>query len=142
MPDSIDYDAGLQRLLVGKGYIENVPAAVWNYEVSGKQVLRAWFSYRKQDRERPIIGDRRQPSPLAFVQPDHWLAEYTTELLNVLNVLGWLVELEPTQATLLDKVLAGPLISDEELRAAGAFDVTPAGTKKAKVQDGPTLFDV
>ena len=41
MPDEIDYDAGKQRLLVGQGFIDNVPLAVWQYEVSGKQVLVA-----------------------------------------------------------------------------------------------------
>jgi hypothetical protein len=41
-----------------------------------------WFSYRKRNRERPIIGDRRPPSKLGVIQPDHWLAEYTTELAS------------------------------------------------------------
>jgi len=71
MPDTLDYDAEKHRLLVGQGYIENVEPAVWNYEVSGKQVLLHWFSYRKKNRERPIIGDRRAPSPLGDIQPDH-----------------------------------------------------------------------
>ena len=35
-----------------------------------------------------MIGDRRTPSPLGDIQPDHWLSDYTTELINVLNVLG------------------------------------------------------
>jgi hypothetical protein len=108
-------------LLVGHGFIDNVPPAVWHYEVSGKQVLLHWFSYRKKNRERPIIGDRRQPSPLGDIQPDHWLPEYTTELLNVLNVLAMLVELEPKQAELLDRICGGPLISEDELKTAGAF---------------------
>ncbi|MBA3882281.1 MAG: hypothetical protein H0X73_06070 [Chthoniobacterales bacterium] len=69
MPDKIDYDASKQRLLIGTGYVENVPPAVWRYEVSGKQVLLQWFSYRKRNRERPIIGDRRPPSPLGFIEP-------------------------------------------------------------------------
>jgi hypothetical protein len=131
MPDSINYDAGKHRLLVGHGFIENVPLAVWQYEVSGKQVLLQWFSYRKRHRERPIIGDRRPPSPLGDIQPDHWLPEYTTELLNVLNVLGLLVELEPMQADLLERICAGPLISGAELKAAGALEV-PAVPKKPK----------
>jgi hypothetical protein len=133
MPDTINYDAGKQRLLVGHGFIEKVPLAVWQYEVSGKQVLLQWFSYRKKLRERPIIGDRRPPSPLGDIQPDHWLPEYTTELLNVLNVLGLLVELEPMQADLLGRICAGPLISDAELKAAGALEV-PAVPKKPKNQ--------
>ena len=109
-PDTIDYDATKQRLKIGTGYIDNVTPAVWAYEVSGKQVLRQWFSYRKKNRERPQIGDKRKPSPLGDIQPDHWLPEYTSELINVLNVLGMLVELEPKQADLLQRVCDGPLI--------------------------------
>jgi hypothetical protein len=109
-PDTIDYDAGKQRLLVGTGHIDNVTPAMWTYQVSGKQVLRQWFSYRKKDRTRPQIGDRRPPSKLGDVQPDHWLSEYTEELLNVLNVLGLLIDLEPKQADLLKRVVDGPFI--------------------------------
>jgi hypothetical protein len=123
MPDTINYDVNKKRLLIGAGYVENVPPGVWSYEVSGKQVLLQWFSYRKANRERPIIGDRRPPSPLGNIQPDHWLAEYTTELINVLNVLGCLVDLEPAQAALLEKICSSPTITAEELRAAGAFEL-------------------
>jgi hypothetical protein len=107
MPDEIDYDESQHRLIVGSGYIDNVSPAVWNYEVSGKRVLTQWFSYRKKNRERPIIGDRRPPSKLGEIQPDHWLAEYTTELLNVLHVLTLLVEIEPAQAKLLEAICGG-----------------------------------
>ena len=75
---------------------------------------------QKGKRERPIIGDRRTPSPLGDIQPDHWLAEYTTELINVLNVLGWLVDLEPAQAKLAGKRLFRPTISSEELARRGS----------------------
>ena len=114
-PDTIDYDPAKRRLLVGTGFIDNVPPAVWTYEVSGKQVLRQWFSYRKKHRERPQIGDRRPPSPLSDIQPDHWLPEYTSELINVLNVLALLVELEPKQADLLKRICDGPLIPTSKL---------------------------
>ena len=120
--------------------MENVPPAVWCYEVSGKRVLVHWFSYRKRDRTRPIIGDRRPPSPLGNIQPDHWLAAYTTELINILNVLGWLVEIEPQQAALLEQICAGPTISIGELQAAGAL-ASPATTRRSKVAKvSPVLF--
>lgn len=144
MPDEIGYDADTRRLLVGKGFVENVDKAVWEYEVSGKQVLLQWFSYRKKDRDRPIIGDRRPPSPLGKIQPDHWLAEYTTELINVLNILGWLVELEPQQAALLEKICDGPLISLADLDRAGAL-VVPEESKrprKPRAKDAPRLFEL
>ena len=138
--DTLDYDASKQRLLIGTGFVENVPPAVWRYEVSGKQVLVQWFSYRKRDRERPIIGDRRQPSPLGHIQPDHWLAEYTSELLNVLNVLGWLVELETAQARLLEKVCGGPTISAEDLRTAGVLATPSESRRIAETPPEPDLF--
>ncbi len=142
MPDTLAYDAGKHRLLVGSGFVDKVLPTVWEYEVSGKQVLVQWFSYRKKHRERPIIGDRRQPSPLGNIQPDHWLPEYTTELLNVLNVLSLLVELEPQQAELLDRICAGALISEDELRTAGAFTVEDAPKpKKLKTQRKGPLFE-
>jgi hypothetical protein len=110
MPDEIGYDESRRRLLIGKGFIDNVPAAVWHYEVSGKRALTQWFSYRKRNRERPIIGDRRPPSKLGEIQPDHWLAEYTTELLNVLHVLALLVEMEPAQSQLLEAICEAPTL--------------------------------
>lgn len=116
-PDTLEYDAAKRRLLVGTGFINNVPPAVWAYEVSGKQVLRQWFSYRRKNRERPLIGDKRPPSPLGDIQPDRWLPEYTSELINVLNVLALLVELEPKQADLLRRICDGPLIPASKLTA-------------------------
>jgi hypothetical protein len=140
-PDTLNYDAGKRRLLVGHGYIENVSLAVWAYEVSGKHVLTQWFSYRKKNRERPVIGDRRPPSKLNDIQPDHWLPEYTTELLNVLNVLSLLVELEPAQADLLERICAGPILSNDTLTAAGAL-AAPLKTEKLKKakSNEPQLF--
>jgi hypothetical protein len=148
MPDEIDYDEARKRLCVGGGSVENVPPQVWQYEVSGKQVLTQWFSYRKRDRERPLIGDRRPPSPLGNIQPDHWLPEYTTELLNVLHVLGRLVELEPAQDALPDRICSGPLIAQDDLRLAGALAApaagavrVPAAQRKTRGDEAASLFD-
>ncbi len=121
LPDDMHYDAAKCRLHIGKGYVDNVAPEVWAYEVSGMNVLRQWFSYRKRDRSRPIIGDRRPPSPLGDIQPDHWPHEYTTDLMDLLNVLGRLVLLEPRQAALLDEIVAGRLLDRATLIAAGAL---------------------
>lgn len=109
-PDTIDWDADTKELKVGTGRIGPVSHAMWTYQVSGGQVLRQWFSYRKKSRERPQIGDRRPPSPLGDIQPDHWLPEYTEELLNVLNVLGLIIDLEPQQGDVLERIVDGPLV--------------------------------
>ena len=141
MPETLNYDAGKQRLLVGHGFIDNVTPAMWAYEVSGKQVLTQWFSYRKRSRERPIIGDRRKPSALGDIQPDHWLPEYTTELLNVLNVLGLLIDLEPQQADLLERVCSGPLISATDLAISEVAEPVAKPKRPKKKDNGTaTLF--
>jgi hypothetical protein len=121
LPDDMHYDAAKRRLHIGRGYVDNVPPEVWAYEVSGMNVLRQWFSYRKRDRSRPIIGDRRPPSPLGDIQPEHWPHEYTTDLMDLLNVLGRLVALEPQQAVLLEEILAGRLLDRDTLSSAGAL---------------------
>ncbi len=121
LPDAVDYDPASRRLRIGKGCIENVTPEIWAYEVSGKQILWHWFSYRRRDRSRPIIGDRRPPSPLDSIHPDGWLAEYTSDLVDLLHVLGRLIALEPAQAESLNRICAGPLLSADALRNAGAL---------------------
>lgn len=78
------------------------------------------------------------------VQPGRWLAEYTTELINVLNVLGRLVNLERAQAELLEQVCSGETISDGELRGAGTYmkstTLTP-GAEHRTSPNQPSLLD-
>ena len=140
MPDAMSYDAATQRLRIGTGHIEPVPAAVWHYEVSGKgkQVLLQWFSYRRKSRERPIIGDRRPPSPLGDIQPESWPADYTTELLNLLNVLGLLVDLEEEAAALLERICAGPLLDAVTMQAQGIFTGAPVSPSERKRKARPS----
>jgi hypothetical protein len=59
----------------------------------------------------------------------------------VLNVLGSLVDLEPAQAELLEKVCSGPLISAEELRLSGAFEHSVESKPALSKQAAPGLFD-
>ncbi len=125
LPDLMTYDAGEKRLRIGAGYVDNVTPAMWAYEVSGKNVLRQWFSYRRLDRSKPVIGDRRPPSELDKIQPESWPADYTSDLLDLLNVLGRLGKLEPAQADLLERICAGPQVLADDLREAGAIVAEP-----------------
>lgn len=120
LPAAMSYDAARQRLHVGDGYVEHVTPAMRCYEISGKNVLDQWFSYRRLDRTKPLIGDKRPPSPLEQIQPDGWLAEYTADLLDLLNVLGRLVALEPRQADLLERICDAPLVEIEAGREGDA----------------------
>lgn len=121
MQHDLDYDAAARRLKIGTGFVANVSPQVWAYEVSGKRVLSQWWSYRRQDRSKPPMGDKRPPSDLSKMQPDKWLPEYTTELLNVLRVLTRLVTLEPAQDELLRRIVEGSTIDADTLRAGGAL---------------------
>lgn len=121
MPDTISYDAESKRLFVGDGWIENVPLSVWNYEVSGKQIILQWFSYRRKNRARPTMGDRRPASILSSIQSEVWPAEYTTELLNLIHVLGRLTALESQQEDVLNCICLSPTFSLGELTDASAL---------------------
>jgi Type ISP C-terminal specificity domain len=135
LPDTMDYDPAARRLKIGKGYIENVTPEMWGYEVSGKQVLWQWFSYRRRDRTKPPMGDKRPPSPLEQIVPDAWLPEYTTDLLDLLHVLGRLIALEHKQADVLRRICDSRLLSTDELRSEGAL-VAPSENSEAQKGKG------
>ena len=61
MPDTIAYDATTRRLLIGQGHVEHVTPEMSGLRGFRQAGARQWFSYRKANRERPIIGDRRPP---------------------------------------------------------------------------------
>jgi len=81
------------------------------------------------------MSDKRPPSKLGEIQPTTWPAEYTTELRNVLNVLGRLIHLEPQQAKFLDAICSGTLIDGPTVATALAKQPKPLRSKV-----GPSLF--
>jgi hypothetical protein len=126
MPHELDYDAASRKLKIGAGFVAEVSPDVWAYEVSGKNVLSQWWSYRRRDRSKPPMGDRRPPSRLSEIQPTIWPAEYTTELLALLRVLTRLVALESRQANLLSRIVDGPTIDSDTLSATGSLSEASA----------------
>ena len=60
----------------------------------------------------------------------------TTQLLELLNVVGRLVELEPQQKDLLDRVMRGPLLTTDELTQAGVIPVAAASRKPPPESEG------
>ncbi|WP_256777102.1 MULTISPECIES: type ISP restriction/modification enzyme [unclassified Stenotrophomonas] len=119
LPKQMRYDEAQSRLYLDDSFIEHVSPRVWSYEVDGKHVLPLWFSFRKADRSKPAMGDKRPPSPLDSVVPEFWPAEYTADLIDLLNVLTMLVELEPLQSALLDELCSG-LLLDSDVFEGGA----------------------
>ncbi len=138
MPSTISYDAATQRLHVGDGFIDNVTQEMWDYRVSGTHVVREWFNDRRRDRTPTVIGNRTV-SELWKIHSDSWQASYTSELLDLLNVLGLLIELEADQAVLLAAVTKQPVWSVAELTDERVLPVEAAERQVVTDVEG-TLF--
>ncbi|WP_306360002.1 type ISP restriction/modification enzyme [Nocardia sp. CC227C] len=134
MPDVITYEPATETLHIGSGRIAPVPRTVWEYEVSGLKVVKHWFDYRKRN-----PGGKRT-SPLDDINPKQWPARFTTELLELLNVVGRCIELHSVQAELLDRICSGPCLTVTELEDAGVLPVPDAVRKHVAAPDEPTLL--
>ncbi|MFY1623728.1 type ISP restriction/modification enzyme [Micromonospora sp. WMMD735] len=132
LPDTISHNPITETLHVGTGSFAPVTADVWEYDVGGMQVIKKWFSYRKAN-----PGGRRS-SPLDAIHVDRWPHEWTAELNDLLTMLRRLVDLEPHQEDLLDRIVAGPQITIVDLTSAGVFPV-PDLARRAH-RHAPDLF--
>jgi hypothetical protein len=135
MPETITYDPQTKALHIGDGVVGPIDKAVWDYEISGMKVVKRWFDRRKRD------PDGRRSSPLEDIVPTSWDADWTSELLEMLNVLAMLVELEPTQAALLERIVTSPQITVSDLTTAGVLPVTSRATVEQPRRTHGTLFD-
>lgn len=127
MPDEMSYDPSTRELRISDGVIAPVDPRVAAYEVSGMNVLRKWFGYRRATRPQA----RGEQSPLDDIRPTSWPPEYTTDLLNVLHVLTRIVRLQDAQSTLLDQVMSGPHITVADLTADGVLPVPDTARRPA-----------
>lgn len=123
VPHEMRYEAATQVLHLGAGSFGPVPEEVWTYDVGGMGILKKWFGYRKA---RP---DSKRSSPLDDIHVKQWPSEWITELIELLTVLRRLVELAPAQKSLLEGILAAPLITEEALKAEGVLPVADKARK-------------
>ena len=108
-PESFRHDAEARTLHVGQGEFADVAPEVFDFEVSGLEVVQSWLRYRMKN------GAGRKSSPLDNIRPERWTSEFTTELLELLWVLETTVEGYPKQQELLESVLAGDCFRADEL---------------------------
>jgi hypothetical protein len=135
MPDSMIYDASSARLCIGPGQIGPVSGAVWAYEVSGMKIVKHWFDYRRRNPK-----GRRGGSPLDNLTATRWTRAVTDELRDLVAVLEGCVALEPEQAELLEQIVAGPLITADDLETAGVTPPPPETQKATPPEDPRSLF--
>ncbi|MDQ5910129.1 MAG: methyltransferase, partial [Pseudomonadota bacterium] len=106
-PDHFRYDPATQELHIGKGLFAPVRREIWNFSLSGFEVVKSWLAYRMRDRSG------KKSSPLDDIRPERWT--FDGELLNLLWVLDHTVDWQPALAALLEKVLASELFKAAEL---------------------------
>ena len=94
-------------LRVGDGEFAPVHPEVWDYSVSGLQVVKSWLDYRKLKRSG------RKSSVLDDIRPRRW--EFVEELLDLLWVLEETLREYPEGTALLDQVCSSPVFSRDEL---------------------------
>ena len=106
-PADYSYDPTMRVLRVGDGEFSPVSPDVWDYSVSGLQVVKSWLDRRKLNRSG------RKSSPLDEIRPEHW--EFTEELLELLWVLEATLALQPEGTALLHEVCSSQLFTKDEL---------------------------
>jgi hypothetical protein len=105
-PTEFSYDVGTQELKVGRGVFENVRPEVYNFSVSGLEVVKSWLAYRMRD------GAGKKSSPLDDIRPQTW--QFDGELLDLLWVLDATVDLYPSLSSLFAEVINSELFAATE----------------------------
>ena len=108
-PEDFEYNESRQTLRVGAGAFGPVRPEVWEFSVSGFQVVKSWLGYRMRK------GAGKKSSPLDEIRPTRWTAQFTRELLELLWVLEGTVKRWPKLAELLEAVVAGECFGAQEL---------------------------
>jgi hypothetical protein len=111
-PGNVAHDPSTQTLSLGDGTLAGVREDVWDYSISGMQVVKRWISYRTAGGAGRAANSS---NPLDRIRPVTWASAWNDELLELISVVTHTVEAQPRQAALLDAICDGPLISASEL---------------------------
>lgn len=130
-PESFEYNDTTQTLHVGEGEFRPVSSEIFKFEVSGLKVVQSWLKYRMKK------GSGKKSSPLDDIRPERWTSQFTTEMLELLWVLGETVAGYPEQAKLLKAVTDGDCFRADELPEVPDLMRKPPRVKKP----GDDLFD-
>ncbi len=134
MPSTLAYDEATREVRLGDGAWGPVDRAVFDYAVGAKNVVKSWFNYRK------AVPGGKKTSPLDDMHVDRWPAEWSAELTDLLSVLTRLVAAEPAQASLLERILAGPLLATSTLAGHGVRWPQVPNDRKPRY-DAPAAVD-
>jgi type ISP restriction-modification system protein len=108
-PEDFENDEAEQMLRVGEGEFCPVAPEVWNFSVSGLQVVKSWLDYRKK------AGAGRRSSPLDDIRPERWTTQMTTELLELLWVLEHTLAAYPELESIFEAIVSSECFTEDEL---------------------------
>ena len=128
-PKTFSYHSDTRVLRIGEGEYLDVPRAVWDYSVSGLQVVKSWLSYRMEHRAG------KAGSPLNELRPETWPDPTGEQLLRLLWVLEWTVSAETEGAGLLDEVLTSDLFLATDFPVPTAAEREPFGGSDDEVEE-------
>ena len=117
LPNDFSYDATTETLTVGERQFAPVAPQVWEYSVSGYQVVKSWLDRRKLRRSG------RRSSPLDDIRPERWA--FTEDLLNLLWVIEATLDHQAEGAGLLNEVCASDLFRSDELPSPSDVERKP-----------------
>jgi hypothetical protein len=128
-PETFSYEETSQTLYVGEGEFAPVQKPIWEFSVSGLQVVQSWLSYRMKD------GAGRSSSPLDEIRPERWTVEMTQELLELLWALEATVSMFPELRQTLDAIVAGPTFHADELPQPTTEERLAPGEERVEQQE-------
>ncbi|HAL16478.1 MAG TPA: DNA methyltransferase [Anaerolineaceae bacterium] len=105
-PEKYHYSEIAQELYVGKGVFNLVRPEVWNFSVSGLQVVKSWLGYRMKERSG------KKSSALDDIRPETWT--FDDELLDLLWVLDNTIDLLPEVNANFERILNSDLFKAED----------------------------
>lgn len=108
-PSEYEYDLEKRELKIGDGVFGPVSPEVWDFEVSGLEVVSSWLGYRMKKRAG------KKSSPLDDIRPEKWTPAMSDELLELLWVIEATLDMEPDLKAILDEVVAGECFNEGEL---------------------------
>ncbi len=118
-PENFLYREPERVLRVGDGAFSPVSPEIWNFTVSGLQVVKNWLDYRKKG------GAGRRSSPLDDIRPECWTAGMTQELLELLWVLEHTLAMAPDLREILERVVQSDCFTEAALPAPSKEEKIP-----------------
>jgi len=110
-PNVFSYDPAKGELYIGegaqRGVFDNVSKEIWEFSISGFEVVKSWLGYRMKDRKG------KSSSPLDKIRPSHWV--FDEELLNLIWLLEHTLALYPAVEHWLNQIAAGALLATTDL---------------------------